>query len=407
MNNLEIIFNEAEDALKEKFLEYEEICFYNSKKVLDAFHKYNLSEFDFKETTGYGYGDIGRDKIESIFAEIFKTEDALVRNQFISGTHAITTAFFGILRPNDILYSITGKPYDTLDSIIGFNDNPSSLKAFGINYLETDLVNNDFNYDEIKKIITNNKIKMIEIQRSRGYSIRDSIDINKLERVIKFIKKIDNKIIIMVDNCYTEFVEKKFPSEVGADLVVGSLIKNLGGGIANNGAYIVGKKALVKLCSERLNVPGEGKEVGPSLGANKMILKGLYLAPSVVCSSLKTAMLAAYVLECLNISVSPKWNDKRSDIVQMIIFNDEGKLIKFVEGIQAGSAIDAHVIPIKSDMPGYDDKIIMASGSFTQGSSIEISCDGPIRAPFIAYLQGGMTYEYGKLALLTAIKKIT
>lgn len=392
--------------LETEFQKVDEISFFNSKKVLDAFKKFNVSESDFSSTTGYGYGDIGRDKIEAIYAEIFHAEDALVRNQFISGTHALSTAFFGILRPNDLLLSITGRPYDTLSSVIGFNDNPSSLKSFGIKYDEIDLVNNDFDYDKIKKYLINNKVKMIEIQRSIGYSNRNTVSIDELAKVIKFIKEIDKDVIIMVDNCYCEFVGIKEPSEVGADLTVGSLIKNLGAGMCSNGAYIVGKKDLIKLCSERLNVAGEAKEVGPSLGANKDFLKGLYMAPSVVASSIKTGIFASYMLEQKGYEVYPKYNETRSDIVTRIIFNDEKKLIKFVEGIQASSAIDSNVVPIPVDMPGYDDKIIMASGSFTQGSSIEISCDGPIRPPYIAYLQGGLTFEYGKIAILSAIEKM-
>lgn len=397
----------AEKECEDVFKKIEEIAYFNSKKVLKAFWDNHVSEVHFNSTTGYGYGDLGRDVIEAVYAHIFKAEDALVRNQFISGTHAISTALFGILRPNDKLLSISGKPYDTLDSVIGFNDNSSSLKAFGIKYLQVDLINDDFDYEGIKNILENEKIKMIEIQRSRGYANRKCIDIEKLEKIIKFIKKIDKKVIIMVDNCYCEFVGIREPIEVGADICVGSLIKNLGGGIASNGAYIVGKKELIHLCSERLNVAGEGKEVGPSLGANKNILQGLYMAPSAVASSLKIGVLVSYVLEDIGYRVEPKWRDTRSDIVQMIEFNDRKRLIEFVEGIQMGSAIDANVLPIPSKMPGYEDEIIMASGSFTQGSSIEISCDAPLRAPYIAYLQGGLTYEYGKIALEKAIERIS
>ena len=404
MNENEI--KSAEQALKEVFNKIDDICYKNSQKVLNAFWKENVSEACFNGTTGYGYGDYGRSVIEKVYADIFKCEAALVRNQFISGSHAITTALFALLRPGDLLLSITGKPYDTLDSVIGFNDNNSSLKSFGIKYDQIDLINDDFDYEKIEKYLKNNKVKVIEIQRSIGYSTRKSISIEKLEKVIKLIKKVDSFVTIMVDNCYCEFVGLVEPTEVGADICVGSLIKNLGAGIASNGAYIVGKKDLVYLCSERLNVPGEADEVGPSLGANKSFLLGIYLAPRSVASSLKTACLAAYLLEKLGIIVSPKWNEERCDIVQTIKFNDKGKLIKFVEGIQMGSAIDAKSTPIPTSMPGYDDEIIMASGSFTQGSSIEISCDGPLRKPYIAYLQGGLTFEYGKIAVLKAINNI-
>ena len=392
--------------LEDVFKNIDDICMFNSKKVLEAFWKCHVSEAHFTSTSGYGYGDIGRDTVEEVYKTIFKAEDALVRNQFISGTHALSTAFFGLLRPGDLLLSICDKPYDTLDSVIGFNKNLSSLKSFGINYDQIELVDNDFNYDVISKYLRENKVKVIEIQRSIGYSDRKCISIEQLEKVIKLIKNIDKDIIVMVDNCYCEFVGKKEPIEVGADICVGSLIKNLGGGIASNGAYIVGRSDLIHLCSERLNVAGEAKEVGPSLGANKMFLQGLYFAPSVVASALKTNVYAAYLLEDLGYEVSPKWNEEKSDIVLAIKFNDRNKLIKFVEGIQSASAIDASCVPIPTKMPGYDDEIIMASGSFTQGSSIEISCDGPLRSPYIAYLQGGLTFEYGKIAVLKAIENI-
>lgn len=403
---MNIDIKEAENKLKDVFNNIDDVCFYNSQKVIKAFWQANISETDFNSTTGYGYGDVGRYKIEKVYSDIFETEAALVRNQFISGTHALSTAFFALLRPGDLLLSITGKPYDTLDSIIGFNDNQSSLKSFGIRYDQIDLKNNCFDYEAISKYLKLNKVKVIEIQRSIGYSTRSSIGIEDLDEVIRLVKGIDKDIIVMVDNCYCEFVGKLEPTQVGADICVGSLIKNLGGGIASNGAYIVGKKDLINLCSERLNVAGEASDVGPSLGANKMFLQGLYMAPSVVASALKTSVLAAYLLEEMGYSVNPRWNDERNDIVLAIKFNDKEKLIKFVEGIQSGSAIDANVLPVASSMPGYDDEIIMASGSFTQGSSIEISCDGPLRKPYIAYLQGGLTYEYGKIALIKALEKI-
>lgn len=397
---------EVEKKLSNVFKNVEEIAYYNSRKVIEAFWQERVSESHFNNTTGYGYGDAGRDTLERVYARVFKAEDALVRNQFISGTHALSTTLFALLRPNDTLLAISGKPYDTLDSVIGFNDNASSLKSFGIKYEQIDLVNDDFAYDEIKKRVSKKDIKVIEIQRSIGYSTRKTISIDKLEKVIELIREVNKEVIIMVDNCYCEFVSKKEPIEVGADICVGSLIKNLGAGIAQNGAYVVGRKDLIHLCSERLNVAGEAKEVGPSLGANKSFFQGLYMAPAVVASALKTAILAAYLLEDLGYQVSPKWNEERADIVQTIIFNDATKLVKFVQGIQMGSAIDASALAEPSDMPGYDDKIIMASGSFTQGSSIELSCDGPIRPPYIAYLQGGLTYEYGKIGVLKAIENL-
>lgn len=397
---------EVEKIIGNELKKIDEIAFYNSNKVINAFWQNKVSESHFSATTGYGYGDVGRETLEKVYSDIFKAEDALVRNQFISGTHAISTALFAILRPKDTMLSITGKPYDTLDSVIGFNDNASSLRAFDINYDEVNLIGDDFDYEKIKEKITSQKIKLVTIQRSKGYSLRKSISLEKLEKVIKYIKNINQEIIIMVDNCYCEFVNKKEPIEVGADLCIGSLIKNPGGFIATNGAYIVGKKELIHLCSERLNVAGEAKEVGPSLGATKSFFQGLYLAPSVVANSLKTSIFAAYILENKGYKVEPKWNEKREDIVQMIIFNEEEKLIKFIQGIQMGSAIDSFAIPEPTEMPGYDDEIIMASGSFTQGSSIELSCDGPIRPPYVAYLQGSVTYEYGKIGILKAIENV-
>lgn len=400
------IHNE-EMQLKNIFDEIDLLCEKNSMKVLESFKKNRLSEIHFNSTTGYGYDDIGREVIEKIYSDIFKCEDALVRSQFISGSHALTVCLFALLRPNDTLLSITGLPYDTLHEVIGIKENSSSLKSFGINYEQIDLINNDFNYEEIEKVLKSKKIKVIEIQRSKGYSTRKSITIDKVEKVISFIKNIDSNVIIMIDNCYCEFVDTKEPTEVGADIVVGSLIKNLGGGIAPNGAYIVGKKDLIKLAGERLTLPGEGKEVGPTLGINKQILQGLFFAPSVVSSSLKTAVLTSKVLEKLGYVVEPTYNEVRADIVQNIIFNNKDDLINYCIGIQKGSPIDSFVTPMPWDMPGYDDQVIMASGAFTQGSSIELSCDGPLRPPYIAYQQGGLTYDYGKIGLVNAVMELT
>lgn len=399
--------NEAERICQNEFDKINKICEINSIKVLKAFNDNHVSEMHFNATTGYGYNDIGRDTIEKVFANVLGCEDALVRSQFISGTHALTVALFAYLRPGDIMLSITGKPYDTLDEVIGIRDNDSSLKSFGVKYEQVDLIDNDFDYDMIKEVLNSHKIKLIEIQRSKGYSTRKSIDIDKVEKVIKVIREVDKEVIIMIDNCYCEFVDVKEPSEVGADVIVGSLIKNLGGGIAPNGAYIAGRHDLVELAAERLTVPGEGREVGPTLGINKQLLQGLFLAPSVVASSLKTAVLASYMLEKLGYDVEPKYNEKRADIVQNITFNDPQKLIEYCRGIQGASPIDSFVTPDPSDMPGYEDQVIMASGSFTQGSSIELSCDGPLRSPYIAYQQGGLTYQYGKLGVLNAISYLT
>ena len=403
--NKELI--ERVDKKIEKYLKkIDELEAYNSKLVLDAFRKFQVSESDFQATTGYGYGDTGRDKIEKIFAYILDAEKALVRSQFISGTHALTTTFFGLLRPNDTLLAITGKPYDTLDEVIGIKENNSSLASFGIKYHQIDLLDNDFNYQEIASYLKENPCKVIEIQRSIGYSTRDAISIEKIERVVKLIKSIQKDVIIMVDNCYTEMTSVKTPLSVGCDIIVGSLIKNLGGGIAPNGAYVAGRADLIELVAERLTVPGQGSEVGPSLGINKQILQGLYMAPSVVASSLKTNIFASCLLEELGYETKPHYYEEKNDIVLSIIFNNPQKLISFVASIQEMSAIDSFSRPIPADMPGYQDQIIMASGSFIQGSSIEISCDGPIRPPYIAYLQGSLTYQYGRLAVIHAVESL-
>jgi len=400
------LLNEADIVLKEEFNKIDRIEYLNSKKILDAFIKNRVSEAHLGYTTGYGYNDIGRDIIENIYSDIFKAEDALVRCQLISGTHAITTCFFGILRPGDTLLSITGKPYDTLDEVIGLKDNPSSLASYGINYQEIDLIDNKFAKDKIKEELENNKIKMITIQRSRGYSSRNSITIDVLEDIISYIRGIDKEVIIMIDNCYCELVNEKEPIEVGADIIAGSLIKNMGGSIASNGGYIVGRKDLIELCANYLNVPGQGKEVGPTLNQNRYILQGLYIAPMIVANALKTNILTAYLLENLGYKVNPKYNEEKADIVLSIMFNDEDKLIKYISAIQHNSKIDSYVDAIPTDMPGYDDKIIMASGSFSQGSSIELSCDGPIRSPYIAYQQGGISYNYGKIIITRAILEL-
>ena len=396
----------AEEECAPIFKQIDETEAYFSTLVLDAFKEENICESHFNMTTGYGYNDLGRDAIERVFARVLKGESALVRNQFISGSHALSTTLFALLRPNDTMLSITGLPYDTLHEVIGIKENPSSLKSFNINYEQIDLKDNSFDTEAILKKLKEKKIKLIEIQRSRGYSTRKSILIKDIEDIIKKIREVDKDVIIMIDNCYCEMVEKTSPLEVGANIIIGSLIKNLGGSIASNGAYICGDKKLISLCAERLNLPGEGIDVGPSLGANKNILQGLYFAPSVIASSLKTSVLTSYLLEHLGYNVSPKYNEERADIVEAITFNNKDLLIKYVQSIQAYSPIDSNTLPIPAPMPGYDDEIIMASGAFTQGSSIELSCDGPLREPYIAYQQGGVTYNYGKIAVMNAIKNI-
>ena len=400
------LYESVKEDLKGPFQEIEKIEEYNSAKVMHAFWVSKISEAHFNSTTGYGYDDIGREAIENVYKEIFKTESALVRNQFISGSHALAKTLFGLLRPKDLLLSITGLPYDTLHEVIGIKENESSLKSFGIRYDQTELVENDFNYEAIAQYVEKNKVKLIEIQRSRGYSTRKSLSIDKVAKVIKMIKEKSPDTIVMVDNCYCEFVSKTEPSEVGADVVVGSLIKNLGGGIASNGGYVVGKKKYVDLIAEALTLPGEGREVGPSLGANKSFLQGIFFAPSVVASALKTNYLASALLKKLGFKTDPDFSEERVDIVLTTTLNNAEELCAFCEGIQAGSPIDAFAKPIPIDMPGYDDQVIMAAGAFTQGSSIELSCDGPLREPYIAYLQGGLTYNTAKLGILKAIDKI-
>lgn len=408
MKKIEEITKKIEKEIEPEFKKIEKICEKNSIKVIKAFQECNLQEMHLQTSTGYGIDEPGRNKIEEIYANIFKAEDSLVRAQFISGTHALAITLSALLRPNDTMISITGAPYDTLQTVIGLGENPSksSLKQYGVKYEQIELVNDEFNEKAIQQRLSNKDVKLIEIQRSRGYSTRKSINIDKIEKIIKKIREVNNEVIIMVDNCYGEFVEEKEPIEVGADIAVGSLMKNLGAGIATSGAYIVGKKELVELCAERLTAPGIGKEIGPSLNQNTNLLKGLFFAPQVVSSSLKTAIFASKILEELGYNVEPKYNEKRADIVQTIHLGSKEKLIKFCQGIQKGSPIDSNVIPEPGEMGGYEDKVIMAAGTFTEGSTIELSCDGPIREPYIAYMQGGLTYEYGKYGILKAIEEM-
>ena len=407
-DELIILSKNIEKNLESIFKDVAEICEKNSLKVITAFQECRLSESHFQTSTGYGIDEPGRNKVEEIYAKIFRAEDALVRTQLISGTHALAVTLFALLRPGDKMLSISGAPYDTLQTVIGIGKevSNSSLKSFGIDYEQIDLIDNEFDTEKIKERLKKKDIKLVEIQRSRGYSTRKSININKIEEIIKQIREVNKDVIIMVDNCYGEFVEEKEPIEVGADIACGSLMKNLGAGIATTGAYIVGRRDLIELCSERLTSPGIGKEIGPSLNQNANLLKGLFFAPQVVASSVKTAIFASKILEELGYNVEPKYNEKRADIVQTIHLGSQEKLVKFCQGIQMGSPIDSHVIPEPSDMGGYEDKVIMAAGTFTQGSTIELSCDGPIREPYIAYMQGGLTYEYGKFGILKAIEQM-
>lgn len=400
------LYEKVLPILKEQFSKIDEICESNTAKVLHAFWENHVSESHFTSTTGYGYDDLGRDTIEKVYSTVFETEDALVRNQFISGSHALAKTLFGLLRPGDLLLSISGRPYDTLHEVIGIEENSSSLKSFGVNYAEIDLKDNDFDEEKILEFLKQHQVKVVEIQRSRGYSSRKSLSLEKCEKIIKKIKEISPNTIVMIDNCYCEFVSTKEPTQVGADIVVGSLIKNLGGGLAPNGGYVVGKKELIKLVAEALTLPGEGKEVGPSLGVNRQFLQGIFLAPQVVSSALKTSILASALLKELGYIVDPEPLEERVDIVQTISFGNPTDLISYCEGIQSGSPIDSYVKPIPIDMPGYKDEVIMAAGAFIQGSSIELSCDGPLREPYLAYQQGGLTYESGMIGVLKAVNEV-
>ena len=363
----------VEKEIEPIFKEIDKIKEINSLKVLNAFQKCGLSEMHLHSSTGYGIDEAGRNKIEEIYAKVFGTEDALVRAQLISGTHALAVTLFGILRPGDTMLSISGIPYDTLQTVIGISkeNSKSSLTSFGVKYEQIDLINNEFDIEKIKDRVSRKDIKLIEIQRSKGYSTRKSLTIDKIEKAINAIREVNKEVIIMVDNCYGEFVEEREPTDVGADIIVGSLMKNLGAGIATSGAYIVGKKDLIGLCAERLTAPGVGKEIGPSLNQNIPFIKGLFFAPSVVSSSVKTAIFASRILEKLGYTVDPKFDEKRADIVQTIELGTADKLVKFCQGIQMGSPIDSNSIPEPWDMPGYTDKVIMAAGAFTQGSSIK------------------------------------
>ena len=407
-SNLLELAKEVEKEIQPQFEKIEEICSQNSVKVIEAFQDCNLQEMHLNSSTGYGIDESGRNKIDEKYAQVFKAEDALVRAQFISGTHALAITLSALLRPNDTMISITGAPYDTLQTVIGCGNeiSKSSLKAYGVKYEQIELINNDFDIKKIQDRLKEQNVKLVEIQRSRGYSTRESLTIEKIENAIKAIREVNKNVIIMVDNCYGEFVQEKEPIEIGADIAVGSLMKNLGAGIATSGAYIVGKKDLINLCAERLTAPGIGKEIGPSLGQNTSLLKGLFFAPQVVASSVKTAVFASRILEKLGYDVEPKYDAKRADIVQTIKLGSADNLIKFCQGIQKGSPIDSNVVPEPSEMGGYEDEVIMAAGTFTEGSTIELSCDGPIREPFIAYMQGGLTYDYGRYGILKAIEEM-
>lgn len=396
----------AESVLQDRFKRIDELAELNQLKVLSALKENKVSEADFVRTTGYGYDDGGRDKLESVYATVFKGEDALVRAQLISGTHAISTALFGNLRPGDELLSPCGKPYDTLDSIIGINDASGSLKDYGVSYRQVDLKDDyTFDYDGIKKAI-NDKTALVEIQRSRGYAQRPTFSVDQIGELISFIKSIKPDLKVMVDNCYGEFVEDKEPLEVGADIIVGSLIKNPGGGLAPIGGYIVGSAEMVEKAAYRLTAPGLGKEIGANLGVNKDLFQGLFLSPQVVAGAEKGAVFASYLFNELGFTVSPMPDEERHDIIQAVNFNTPEGLKAFCEGIQAAAPVDAFVTPVPSDMPGYDSQVIMAAGNFISGASIELSADGPMRPPYTAFFQGGLTWYHAKTGILMSVQKL-
>lgn len=397
---------EIEKKLADRFEQIDSLSELNQIKVLEAFKKNNVSEAHFVKSVGYGYGDLGRDTLESVYADIFKGEDALVRAQLISGTHAISTALFGNLRYGDEMLSPVGKPYDTLDSIIGITPARGSLNEMGITYRQVDLKNDDsFDYDAIREAI-NARTRLVEIQRSKGYVLRKTFSVEEIGELIRFIKSIKPDVICMVDNCYGEFTEDKEPLEVGADLIVGSLIKNPGGGLAPIGGYIVGKKEYVENAAYRLTAPGLGKEIGANLGVMKDLYQGIFQSPSIVASATKAAIFAAAVYEKIGFEVLPTSDEPRHDIIQALILNSPEAMAAFCEGIQSVSPVDAYVKPEASEMPGYDDKVIGAGGTFISGSSIELSADGPVRPPYAIFMQGGLTWAHAKLGVLMSVQKL-
>ena len=394
------------DSLKERFEEIDKNAEYNQLKVLRAMQESHVSEACLLGTTGYGYNDVGRDTLEEVYAKLFHTEDALVRPQITCGTHALALALMSNLRPGDELLSPVGKPYDTLEEVIGIRDSKGSLKEYGISYSQVDLLpDGEFDFEGIKAAI-NEKTKLVTIQRSKGYQPRKTLSVSRIGQLISFIKEIKPDVICMVDNCYGEFVETIEPTDVGADMIVGSLIKNPGGGLAPIGGYIAGKKECVENAAYRLTSPGLGKEVGASLGILKDFYQGLFLAPTVTAAALKGAVFAAACLEQLGFSVVPDSKESRHDIIQAVTFGSEEGVIAFCQGIQAAAPVDSFVVPEPWDMPGYDAKVIMAAGAFVSGSSIELSADGPIKPPYAVYFQGGLTFPHAKFGILKALQSL-
>lgn len=402
---------QAENELKTYFERIDDISFRNTSKILELFKKHRVSDAMFCASSGYGYDDKGRDTLDEIWAEVMGAEAAFVRHNIVNGTQALAIGLFGLLRPGDVMLSIAGKPYDTLEEVIGISGNPGdgSLKDFGVDYAQIDLLpDGSFNVEAIREAIKmhGDRLKVVFIQRSKGYLNRKTLSVDEIGDVCRFVKSLNDKVYVVVDNCYGEFVETKEPTHMGVDMVIGSLIKNPGGGMAETGGYIAGTKRAVELASYRLTSVGVGLEVGATMGMNKSLYKGLFYAPHTTAQALKTAHLAAYIFEKLGYNVEPKWNEIRSDIIQTVITGSPEALCSFCQGIQAGSPVDAFVTPEPWDMPGYSDKVIMAAGAFTQGSSIELSADGPLRPPYTAFFQGGLTYESGKIGILSAAQKM-
>ncbi|MBQ5591202.1 MAG: methionine gamma-lyase family protein [Clostridia bacterium] len=395
----------AESELSGQFNERDEITEYNQNKVLKAFIDNNVSESCFNYTSGYGYDDKGRDTLEKVFAQIMCCEDAIIRHNFVSGTHTITVALFGLLRPNDTLLSVAGMPYDTLRGVIGITEKDGSLMEFGVKYDQVDLnENGGIDYDALEQRLKKEFVKIAYVQRSRGYETRPSLTIAEIEKIAKLVKKVSPKTIVMVDNCYGEYVEKQEPCEVGADIIMGSLIKNPGGGIAPTGGYIAGRRDLIEKCANRLTCPGIGKEVGASLGTSREMYLGVFNAPHVVGEAVKSATFASKIFEMLGYEVTPKSDEKRTDIIQTIVLGEAQKLIGFCQGLQHGMPVEAYVSPEPWDMPGYEDPVIMSSGSFTAGATIELSADGPIRPPYAAWMQGGLNFHSAKTGILLGIE---
>lgn len=406
---LEILSGQAEEKAKSAFSAIDEITEFNQQKVLSAYIRHQVSETHFIPTTGYGYGDRGRDALDEILADIMGAEDALIRHSIVSGTHAIAIGLFAILRPGDTLLAVTGAPYDTLEKVIGHNEpSAGSLAEYGVNYAQVEL--NSEQLPDIPAIIaaleSDKTVKMVHIQRSRGYNTRPSLTIDWIEKIIKAVRSVREDVVVFVDNCYGEFVEKREPNEVGADLIAGSLIKNPGGGIAENGGYLCGTKECIEQCSYRMTTPGLGREVGASLGHNRSLYMGLFQAPHVVGEALKTAVYAAALFSSLGFDVSPAVNEQRADIIQTILLRNSENLIAFCQGMQKGAPVDAYVVPEPWDMPGYTSQVIMAAGAFTMGASIELSADAPLREPFAAYMQGGLNYHSGKIGVLLAAQSM-